>query len=183
MLGAPLPVLAGAPPAPALDVVAPVLAAVALVLVAAAPPVPALVVAPPAPPVPALDVAPTVPALELAPPAPPVPLGGVHVPSWQVPPVHGVPSVWGGLEHVPLVESQVPATWHSSEAVHTTGVPVQAPAWHVSAVVHASSSSQVVPVSTVHVPSALAPAFTLHAWQSVTSLPPQALSQQTASTQ
>ena len=62
----------------------------------------------------------------------------VHVPVWHVyvlshalVPVHVVPSLAVGLEHMPLAGLQVPATWHWSLAVHTTGLlPVHVPAWH-----------------------------------------------------
>ena len=52
----------------------------------------------------------------------------------------------GGLLQVPVAGSQVPAVWHWSEAVHTTGfVPTQAPAAQVSVCVHALPSVQGVP--------------------------------------
>src|SRR5437870_13530639 len=52
----------------------------------------------------------------------------------------------GGLLQVPVAGSQVPAVWHWSEAVHTTGfVPTQAPAWQVSVCVHALPSLQGAP--------------------------------------
>ena len=42
-----------------------------------------------------------------------------QAPSWQEslwvqasPSVQALPSVWFGLEHVPLAGSQTPATWH-----------------------------------------------------------------------
>jgi hypothetical protein len=39
-----------------------------------------------------------------------------------------VPLAFGGFEHWPVVGLQVPAAWHWSEAVQTTGaVPVQVP--------------------------------------------------------
>src|SRR5262252_8504015 len=56
-----------------------------------------------------------------------------------------VPSVAGGFVHSPLVGSQVPATWHWSDAVQTTGVPVQVPPWQLSPVVQVFPSLQVVP--------------------------------------
>jgi hypothetical protein len=68
----------------------------------------------------------------------------VHVPLWQVPLVQGVPSGFGGLLHIPVVESQVPASWHSS-AMHSIGVPVQLPVVHESICVQGSLSSQLVP--------------------------------------
>jgi hypothetical protein len=73
--------------------------------------------------------------LVVAPPVPPSE-AAVHVPPWQVPLEQAVPSAFAGFEHAPVAESQVPAAWHSSSAVHTTGLPpVQAPAVH--ACVHA----------------------------------------------
>jgi hypothetical protein len=53
------------------------------------------------------------------------------------------------LEHVPVALSQVPARWHWSEAVHTTGsVPLQDPAWQVSVWVQALASLHAVPSGT-----------------------------------
>ena len=53
-----------------------------------------------------------------------------HEPAWQLsvlvhslPSLHEVPSGLAGFEQVPLAELQVPAWWHWSEAVHTTGLP------------------------------------------------------------
>src|SRR5216110_130053 len=76
-----------------------------------------------------------------------------QAPSWQEslwvqasPSVQALPSVWFGLEHVPLAGSQTPATWHWSSAVQTTGfLPLQAPARQVSVWVQASPSSQALP--------------------------------------
>src|SRR2546423_816283 len=59
----------------------------------------------------------------------------VQAPAWQVsvwvqrlPSLHGVASGLFGLEHAPVLVSQVPALWHWSDAVHTTGfAPVHAP--------------------------------------------------------
>src|SRR5213593_1291637 len=63
-----------------------------------------------------------------------------------LPSVQGVPSAWAGLVQAPVAGSQVPAVWHWSEAVHTTGfVPTQAPAAQVSVCVHALPSVQGVP--------------------------------------
>src|SRR5205823_3398771 len=75
---------------------------------------------------------------------------GAHVPLSQASPVvhaspssHEVPFGLGGFEHLPVAGSQVPASWHWSCAVQTTGfAPVQVPAWQVSLRVHALSSSQ-----------------------------------------
>jgi hypothetical protein len=56
-------------------------------------------------------------------------LEAMQVPPMHVPPGHGVPSVALGFEHFPVVGAHVPATWHASSGVHTTGfVPVHAPA-------------------------------------------------------
>jgi len=59
----------------------------------------------------------------------------LHVPLWQVsvwvqalPSLHVVPFGAAGLEHWPVLALQVPATWHWSDAEHTTGLlPVQVP--------------------------------------------------------
>jgi hypothetical protein len=57
--------------------------------------------------------------------------------------LHGAPSAFGGFEQ-PAAGSQTPASWHGSDAVHTTGLPIehnpvaasQAPgAWQKSAAV------------------------------------------------
>jgi len=77
----------------------------------------------------------------------------VHTPPWQVsvcvqafPSLHAVPSALAGLEHVPVAGSQVPATWHWSEALQTAGLrPRHTSASQVSVCVQASPSSQVVP--------------------------------------
>jgi len=46
----------------------------------------------------------------------------------------GEPSVFAGFEHCPVEVLHVPATWHWSDAVQTTGfVPVQTPDLHRSA--------------------------------------------------
>ena len=63
-------------------------------------------------------------------------LAPVHVPDWQasvwvqaLPSLHDVPFALAGLEHWPVAESQVPASWHWSDAEQVTGlVPVQLPA-------------------------------------------------------
>src|SRR5207247_10825565 len=45
-----------------------------------------------------------------------------------LPSVQGVPSAWAGLVQATVAGSQVPAVWHWSDAVHTTGVgPTHAP--------------------------------------------------------
>src|SRR5262245_8086121 len=57
-----------------------------------------------------------------------------------------MPSAAAGSSQRPVAESQVPATWHWSEAVQTTGsAPTQPPAWQVSLWVQASLSLQAVP--------------------------------------
>src|SRR5439155_376888 len=69
----------------------------------------------------------------------------VHVPLWQVsvcvqalPSLHAVPFADVGLEHAPVDVLHVPATWHWSEAVQTTGLlPVHTPLWQVSVCVQA----------------------------------------------
>ena len=73
-------------------------------------------------------------------------VAGVQAPPMQVPPVHAVPSATGGLLHVPLDESQVPALWHSSLAVQVTGVPaLHTPPEQVSPVVQPSLSLHEAP--------------------------------------
>jgi hypothetical protein len=79
----------------------------------------------------------------------------VHpLPSLQV-----VPSGAVGLEHVPVLGLHVPATWHASCAVHTTGFePTHAPAWHVKVWSHLLVPVQLVPFGAgvwLHVPSPL----------------------------
>src|SRR5213079_2213355 len=57
------------------------------------------------------------------------------------------PFVLAGVEQVPVAGSHVPATWHWSEAVQTTGLlPVQSPLWQVSLCVQALPSLQAVPL-------------------------------------
>ena len=77
----------------------------------------------------------------------------MHTPLRQVsacvhalPSLHALPSGLAGFEQVPVVGSQVPASWHSSEAGHDVArPPTQAPFWHVSACVQAFPSLQVLP--------------------------------------
>ena len=77
----------------------------------------------------------------------------VQVPAWQVsvcvhalPSLHGSPFGAAGFEHVPVAWSHVPATWHWSCAVQTTGLaPTQLPATHVSVWVQAFPSLHPVP--------------------------------------
>ena len=78
----------------------------------------------------------------------------VQTPLWQASPVvhaspslHAVPSGRAGLEQAPVAGLQVPASWHGSDAVQTTGFePVQTPAWQVSVCVHASPSLHDAPL-------------------------------------
>src|SRR5437667_170156 len=77
-----------------------------------------------------------------------------HIPLWQVsvcvhalPSLQAVPLAFAGFEHVPAAGSQVPATWHWSEAEQTTGLePVQVPFWQVSVCVQALPSLHAVPL-------------------------------------
>jgi hypothetical protein len=80
-------------------------------------------------------------------------LAPVQAPAWHVstwvqafPSLHAVPSVAAGFEHAPVLGLQLPTTWHSSEAVHVTGLaPAQLPAWQVSTWVQALPSLHAVP--------------------------------------
>src|SRR5437773_11111554 len=79
---------------------------------------------------------------------PPVqtPLRQVSVCVQALPSLHAVPSVLAGSEHAPVAGLQVPAVWHWSEAVQTTGLlPVQSPLSQVSVCVQALPSLQAVP--------------------------------------
>src|SRR5258705_347564 len=77
----------------------------------------------------------------------------LQAPSWQVsasvqafPSLHALLSGLPGFEHAPVAESQTPAEWHESEAVHVTGLPLlQAPSWQVSACVQALPSLHALP--------------------------------------
>jgi hypothetical protein len=69
--------------------------------------------------------------------------------------LHAVPSGSLGLEQTPEVGSQVPATWHWSLAVHTTGfVPTQVPDSHAPLAKQEFPALHDVPLSGVceHVP-------------------------------
>src|SRR6266581_2780854 len=78
-----------------------------------------------------------------------------QTPAWQeslwvqaLPSLQVVPSALLGLEQVPVPGSQVPASWHWSRALQTTGfAPVQTPAWQESLCVQALPSLQVVPLT------------------------------------
>jgi hypothetical protein len=63
--------------------------------------------------------------------------------------LHVVPFVATGFEQTPVDWLHVPAVWHWSCAAHVTAVPVQAPLWQASAVVHAFPSLHVVPLALV----------------------------------
>jgi len=96
-----------------------------------------------------------------------------------LPSVQAVPFGFGGFEHVPVAESQVPVVWHWSEAVQTTGLlPVQTPLWQVSVCVQAFPSLQVLPLAFggfEHVPVAGSQVPALWHWSEAvqtTALPP-----------
>src|SRR3989454_15385 len=75
------------------------------------------------------------------------PAAQVSVCVQALPSSQGTPSALAGLLQVPVAGLQVPAVWHWSEAVHTTGfVPTQAPAWQVSVCVQSLPSSQGAPL-------------------------------------
>ena len=66
---------------------------------------------------------------------------GVQMPAWQLSfwvqalssALQAVLFALGGFEQTPVVVSQVPASWHWSDAVQTTAGPaVQTPAWQLS---------------------------------------------------
>jgi hypothetical protein len=74
------------------------------------------------------------------------PLSHVSVFVQELPSLHAEPLAFAGFEHAPVAESHAPATWHWSEAVHTTGFdPTHAPLWHESLLVHALPSLHVEP--------------------------------------
>jgi hypothetical protein len=75
-----------------------------------------------------------------------------QIPAWQVDvwvqrleSKQVVPSVFCGLEQVPVAGSHVPALWHWSWAKQVTGLPTQAPFWQVSFWVQRLPSLQAVP--------------------------------------
>src|SRR6185312_11183698 len=78
-----------------------------------------------------------------------------HAPAWHTSlfvqallSLHAVPSAIVGVEHAPLLGSQVPAVWHWSCAAHATGfAPAQTPDWQVSVRVQALPSLQAVPLA------------------------------------
>ena len=64
----------------------------------------------------------------------PVQVPAVQAYAWKQvsEPVQLVPSATAGLEHEPEMGSHVPAAWHWSLAVHTTGLdPLHTPLVHV----------------------------------------------------
>src|SRR5438093_498106 len=76
------------------------------------------------------------------------PAAQVSVRVQALPSSHGAPLSLAGLLQTPDAGLQVPAVWHWSAAVHTTGfVPTQAPAWQVSVRVQALPSSHGPPAS------------------------------------
>jgi hypothetical protein len=86
----------------------------------------------------------------------------------QTPVLHGEPATFGGFEHWPVTPSQVPALWHSSRAVQTTGLPPwQTPPWQMSLWVQALPSLHAVPSALVgfeHTPVAGLHVPTLWHW-------------------
>ena len=72
-----------------------------------------------------------------------------QLPAWQasvwvqaLPSLQAAPSAAAGFVQVPVDGTHVPATWHWSDAVQTTGVPArQTPPLHVSPSVHPLPSS------------------------------------------
>jgi hypothetical protein len=76
-----------------------------------------------------------------------------HEPFWQVFPVvqallslQDTPLAFAGFEQVPVSGLQVPASWHWSDAVQTTGLlPTQTPPWQVSVCVQALLSLHTAP--------------------------------------
>jgi hypothetical protein len=66
-----------------------------------------------------------------------------QAPAQHEPPAQAVPSGAFGLEQRPVAGSHVPATWHWSSAVQTTGsLPTQAPSWQVAVWLQALLSLQ-----------------------------------------
>jgi hypothetical protein len=71
---------------------------------------------------------------------------GVQAPLTQAPPAQGVPSGFAPYWQVPAEGSHAPAAWHSSGGGQVSGAPpLHAPAWQVSACVHASPSLHALP--------------------------------------
>jgi hypothetical protein len=78
----------------------------------------------------------------------------IQIPAWQasflvqaLPSLHAAPLGAGGFEQAPVSGLHVPATWHWSLGVHTTGFdPVQAPPSQSSILVQALPSLHAVPL-------------------------------------
>jgi hypothetical protein len=132
-----------------------------------------------------------------------------QAPDWHVsvcvqalPSLQALPFAFRGFEQTPVAVLQVPASWHWSDAVQTTGLaPTQAPDWHVSVCVQEFESLHVAPfafagfeqtpveglhvpaswhwsdtvhttgVPATHVPAALHTSAPLHAFPSVQLVP------------
>src|SRR5579871_4868157 len=96
-----------------------------------------------------------------------------------LPSLHGVLSGWSGLEHWPVLESQVPAWWHWSSGVRVTAVPPQAPPVQWSPVVQALPSLHGVPFGWVGLEQSPVLGSQVPAWWhwssgvQVTGVPPQ----------
>jgi hypothetical protein len=105
--------------------------------------------------------------------------------------VPALPAGWVHATEDPSHTSRVQALPSSAHAVFAAAFasPGHAvdPATHVSATSHTPAEARHVTApgfaSGVHVPSFVPPRATLHAWQSVVTPPPHAVSQQTPSTQ
>jgi hypothetical protein len=84
--------------------------------------------------------------------------------------VQVVPSAAFGFEHIPVLVSQVPATWHASSGVQTTGFPPrQLPPWQVSVWVQELPSSHMVPSAAAgfeHIPVVVSQVPTPWHWSS-----------------
>src|SRR5256884_8150518 len=75
------------------------------------------------------------------------PASQVSVCVQALPSSHGAPLSLGGLLQTPVAGLQVPAVWHWSAGVHTTGVaPTQAPGARASVWVQAVPSSKSDPL-------------------------------------
>ena len=90
-----------------------------------------------------------------------------------LPSLHAVPFGFAGFEQTPVPGPHVPALWHASLAVHTTGfAPEHVPDWQVSVWVHPFPSLHAVPfaargfeqnpVSGLHVPTVWHASSALH---------------------
>ena len=91
----------------------------------------------------------------LIPPRGPIMTESRKMPAWHesdcvqaLPSLHEVPFAAAGFVHVPVAGLHVPATWHWSDDVQTTGlVPVHTPAWQASLWVHALPSLHDAPLA------------------------------------